>query len=115
MLSSQTTDEIISKAIANLREALGGVISLQGVLQMKLTDLHAAIKSVGFHNKKTELVLLSLFCSSSDASPRQVGIMAKMLERDFASDVPSDIESLVSIPGVGPKMGYLCLNIAWRV
>jgi len=30
-----------------------------------------------------------------------------------SSDIPSTIEGLVSLPGVGPKMAYLCMSAAW--
>lgn len=31
----------------------------------------------------------------------------------YGGDIPSTIEGLVSLPGVGPKMAYICMNVAW--
>jgi endonuclease-3 len=36
-----------------------------------------------------------------------------MLRDDFDSDVPKTIEELCALPGVGEKMGFLCLHAAW--
>lgn len=33
---------------------------------------------------------------------------------EWNGDIPDTIEGLTSLPGVGPKMGYLCLSVAWN-
>lgn len=33
----------------------------------------------------------------------------------FDGDVPKTIEDLLILPGVGPKMGFLCLQAAWGI
>ena len=33
----------------------------------------------------------------------------------FDGDVPKTIEDLLILPGVGPKMGWLCLQAAWGI
>lgn len=38
---------------------------------------------------------------------------AEILRDKFNGDIPDTIEGLTSLPGVGPKMGYLCLSAAW--
>ena len=38
---------------------------------------------------------------------------AKILRDEWNSDIPDTIEGLTSLPGVGPKMAYLCLSAAW--
>jgi endonuclease-3 len=55
------------------------------------------IGKVGFHNNKTKYI-------------KQV---APILRDKFGGDIPDTIEGLVSLPGVGPKMGYLTLSAAW--
>lgn len=36
-----------------------------------------------------------------------------LLEK-YDGDIPDTIEELVKLPGVGPKMGYLALKVAWN-
>lgn len=31
----------------------------------------------------------------------------------YNGDIPSTIEGLVALPGVGPKMAHICMNVAW--
>lgn len=38
---------------------------------------------------------------------------AEILRDKWNSDIPDTIEGLVSLPGVGPKMAYLCMSSAW--
>jgi len=52
---------------------------------------------VGFHNLKTKYIKQT----------------AEILRDKWNSDIPDTIEGLVSLPGVGPKMGYLTLSAAW--
>ena len=33
--------------------------------------------------------------------------------KKYESDIPNSINGLVSLPGVGPKMAYICMNVAW--
>lgn len=37
------------------------------------------------------------------------------LRDDFDSDVPKTVDELCSLPGVGPKMAFLCLQSAWNM
>jgi len=39
---------------------------------------------------------------------------AAILERDYGGDIPNTLQGLMSLPGVGPKMSYLALQVAWR-
>ena len=38
----------------------------------------------------------------------------EILERDYDGDIPATVEDLCKLPGVGPKMAHLCMNIAWN-
>lgn len=38
---------------------------------------------------------------------------AEILRDKWNSDIPDTIQGLTSLPGVGPKMAYLCLSAAW--
>lgn len=37
-----------------------------------------------------------------------------ILQEQFGGDIPSDVEGLVRLPGVGPKMAHLAMDIAWN-
>jgi endonuclease-3 len=52
---------------------------------------------VGFHNLKTKYIKQA----------------AELLRDKWNSDIPGTIEGLISLPGVGPKMAYLCMSAAW--
>ena len=38
----------------------------------------------------------------------------EILVRDYDGDIPETVEGLCKLPGVGPKMAHLCMNIAWH-
>ena len=40
---------------------------------------------------------------------------ALKLRDEFDSDVPKSVDELCSLPGVGPKMAFLALQIAWNL
>lgn len=44
---------------------------------------------------------------------RYIKRTAEILRDEWDGDIPDTIEGLTSLPGVGPKMGYLCLSVAW--
>lgn len=56
MLSSQTKDEVTDAAIAKLREALGGSITINAVLSAEESVISEAIAKVGFWRRKTQYV-----------------------------------------------------------
>jgi endonuclease-3 len=61
------------------------------------SELNSFINKVGFHNLKTKYIKAA----------------AEILRDKWNSDIPDTIEGLVSLPGVGPKMAYLCMSGAW--
>lgn len=40
--------------------------------------------------------------------------MSVILQREFRGDIPNTVEGLVRLPGVGPKMAHLAMDIAWH-
>jgi len=36
-----------------------------------------------------------------------------ILKQKYGGDIPRTVEELVQLPGVGPKMAHLAMNIAW--
>lgn len=98
MLSSQTKDTTNAIAMRRLQTELPAPgLTLENVLEVDPVKLNELIYVVGFHNNKT----------------RYIKATALILRDDYAGDIPDTIEGLVSLPGVGPKMAYLCLSAAW--
>ncbi|KAI7320581.1 DNA glycosylase [Hortaea werneckii] len=97
MLSSQTKDTVTAAAMRNLQQNLSGGFCLQSLLDVDPDELNELIGKVGFHNTKT----------------KYIKNVATILRENFNSDIPDSIEGLVSLPGVGPKMAYLCMSAAW--
>ena len=61
MLSSQTKDEVTHAAIANLRAAFGGSISLDAMIEADEQVIADAISKVGFWRKKTRQAFRRLY------------------------------------------------------
>ncbi|KAH9961045.1 DNA glycosylase [Russula dissimulans] len=99
VLSSQTKDEVTDVAVGKLRSALGDTLSFEGLLAAEEHVIADAINKVGFWRRKTQYI-------------RQA---AQRLQNDFDSDVPKTVDELCSLPGVGPKMAFLCLHAAWDI
>lgn len=72
-------------------------LTLENILDVDPIHLNEMIYVVGFHNNKT----------------RYIKATALILKDKFAGDIPDTIGGLISLPGVGPKMAYLCLSAAW--
>jgi endonuclease-3 len=97
MLSSQTKDTVTAAAIRGMQSTLPGGLTLESILNLEPTRLNEFIGKVGFHNIKT----------------KNIKKTAEILRDQFDSDIPDTIEGLISLPGVGPKMAYLCMAAAW--
>ncbi|KAF2470150.1 DNA repair protein-like protein Ntg1 [Lindgomyces ingoldianus] len=97
MLSSQTKDTVTSVAIKGMQDNMSGGFNLESVLAIEPPALNAFISKVGFHNLKTKYIKQA----------------AEILRDKWNSDIPDTIEGLTSLPGVGPKMAYLCMSAAW--
>ncbi|KZV96558.1 DNA glycosylase [Exidia glandulosa HHB12029] len=98
MLSSQTRDEVTHAAVGNLRTALNG-LTLESVLAAEDSVISAAIAKVRFWRRKTEYIKKT----------------SQKLKDDYDGDVPKTVEELCSLPGVGPKTAFLCLQSAWKL
>jgi endonuclease III len=129
MLSSQTKDTVTAVAMQRLHTELGeqdpnikaevkledevkikledaeakpeptkdSTLNLDNILAVSPTRLNELIEKVGFHNNKTKYIKSA----------------ALILRDQFEGDIPSTPEGLMSLPGVGPKMAYLCMSAAW--
>ncbi|KAG9120513.1 DNA N-glycosylase and apurinic/apyrimidinic (AP) lyase [Ceratobasidium sp. 392] len=97
MLSSQTRDEMTAAAVTNLRNTLPGGLTIASVIQADPSIILEAIKKVGFWKRKAEYIQEA----------------AATLRDKFDGDVPKTVDELCSIRGIGPKMAFLILQVAW--
>ncbi|KAF8528153.1 DNA-lyase [Hysterangium stoloniferum] len=98
MLSSQTKDEVTHAAVLNLRASLGE-LTVEKVLAADESTISNAIGKVGFWRRKTQYI-------------RQA---AQKIQDEFEGEIPNTLEGLCSLPGVGPKMAFLTLQVAWNL
>ena len=104
MLSSQTKDTTNAIAMKRLQTELPAHeegapvgLNLENILAVDPKLLNELIWVVGFHNNKTKYIKAT----------------AEILRDQFEGDIPDTVEGLMLLPGVGPKMAYLCLSSAW--
>lgn len=98
MLSSQTKDTVTAAAMRRMQKELPAPgLTLEGILAVEPDKLNEMIWAVGFHNNKTKFIKKT----------------AEVLRDTWDSDIPDTIEGMTSLPGVGPKMAYLCMSAAW--
>jgi endonuclease-3 len=94
MLSSQTKDQINADAMAALA-AYGNTVA--NIASINVKKLDRLIAKVGFHSVKA----------------RNIKATAKICRDQYGGRVPSTLEGLLSLPGVGPKMAHLVLHAAF--
>ena len=122
MLSSQTKDTVTAAAMQRLHTELlqtasgetnervdaqdktqndigPSQLTVANIIACDPKHLDSLIGKVGFHNNKTKYIKAA----------------AIVLRDQYKGDIPSTIEGLVSLPGVGPKMAYLCMSAAWGI
>ncbi|KAH0498199.1 hypothetical protein TgHK011_005467 [Trichoderma gracile] len=105
MLSSQTKDTVTAMVMRRLQTELPACrpgapvgLNLDNLLAVDANLLNQMIWAVGFHNNKTKYIKKA----------------AEILRDEWNGDIPDTVEGLTSLPGVGPKMAYLCLSVAWN-
>jgi len=94
MLSSQTKDEVNYAAMMRLREH---GLTVENILNTDEEKLGQLIYPVGFWRNKAKYLLRT--CT--------------VLKEKYNSDIPDTVAGLCKLPGVGPKMAHLTMNIAW--
>ncbi|XP_053332589.1 endonuclease III-like protein 1 isoform X1 [Clarias gariepinus] len=95
MLSSQTKDQVTAAAMERLR---AHDLSVTSVLNMDENKLGKLIYPVGFWKTKVKYLKQA----------------TEMIHREYGGDIPDTPEGLVRLPGVGPKMAHLAMDIAWK-
>lgn len=69
------------------------------MLEIPESDLKAMLNPVGFYNKKA-------------ANIKKV---SQILLDKYGGDIPKTSQGLMELPGIGPKMAYICMQVAWGV
>ncbi|KAK8729215.1 hypothetical protein OTU49_008679, partial [Cherax quadricarinatus] len=93
MLSSQTKDQVTHAAMAKLR-AHG--LTVDNILATDPDTLGQLIHPVGFWKK---VVYIKKTC--------------EILRKYYGGDIPPTLKDMCKLPGVGPKMAHLCMDIGW--
>lgn len=94
ILSAQCTDKRVNMVTPPLFEEFPDPFSLS---KAKEEDVFKHIKSVSFPNNKTRHLIKA----------------AKTLVEEFNGEMPSDIDNLMKLPGVGRKTANVMLAVVW--
>lgn len=95
ILSAQCTDKRINMVTPALFERFPDPSSLAAATE---EEVYEFIKSVTFPNNKTRALIKA----------------ARMLVEEFDSEMPSDIDNLMKLPGVGRKTANVMLAVVWN-
>lgn len=95
ILSAQCTDKRVNIVSPALFEAFPDPQSLANASE---EEVYEYIKSVTFPNNKTRHLIKA----------------AKMLVEQFGGEMPSDIDNLMKLPGVGRKTANVMLAVVWN-
>ncbi len=95
ILSSQSTDKQVNKI---LPELFKNYTSINDFVNVNIEELKSKIFSTGFYNQKAKYI-------------KQTAIQ---LKEKFDSQVPDNIDKLVSLPGVGRKTANVVLGCYFK-
>lgn len=96
MMSSQTKDQVNHAAMLRLREHGCTIEHIINTPEQRVGEL---IYPVGFWKTKA----------------KNIKRVAEILKSEYGGDIPKTVDDLMKLPGVGPKMGHLCMKTAWGV
>ena len=94
ILSAQCTDKRVNLVTPSLFEAFP---TPEALAAATTEELFPYIRSVSYPNNKTRSLLG----------------MARTLVENFGGEVPSDLDSLLTLPGVGRKTANVILSVVW--
>lgn len=94
ILSAQCTDKRVNMITPPLFEAYPDAFAMA---QASIDDIYGFIRSVSYPNNKA----------------KSLAGMSRRLVEEFNGEVPSDIDSLMSLPGVGRKSANVILSVVW--
>lgn len=91
-LSSQTKDEVTAACMNRLIES---GLSPESIDSLSAETLRDMLYGVGFHNTKA----------------KNLKEISRIILQNYSGKVPDKYEQLVGLPGIGPKMANLVLQI----
>lgn len=95
MLSAQCTDKRVNLTTPAL---FAHYPTVQDLASAALEDVYGLIRSISYPNSK---------------ATHLIG-MAKKVVDEFGGDIPSDIDALMTLPGVGRKTANVVASIIWK-
>lgn len=96
LLSSQTKDNVTHGAIQRLLE--NNLLEAETIEKADESTIKNLIYPVGFYTRKAT----------------NMKKIAKICLLKYKGDIPDTLEALLSLPGIGPKMAHLVMNVAWN-
>ncbi|KAH7856869.1 hypothetical protein Vadar_006442 [Vaccinium darrowii] len=96
LLSSQTKDNVTHGAIQRLLQ--NGLLTPDAIDKADEATIKSLIYPVGFYPKKAI----------------NLKKIAKICLTKYEGDIPRTLEELLLLPGIGPKMAHLVMNVAWN-
>lgn len=91
LLSSQTKDPI---TFATMEKLIKHGLTVENMIKTEEETLRDLIYGVSFHNNKSKFIKK----------------LAQILKEKYNSDPPEDLQELLSLPGIGPKMAHIYLQ-----
>lgn len=95
MLSSQTKDQVTHMAVQRLKVA---GCTPENIIAIPDAELEKLIYPVGFYKRKVQYLKK----------------VSNILIEKYSGDIPNNIKELCDLPGVGPKMAHLAMQVAWN-
>ncbi|XP_026432874.1 endonuclease III homolog 1, chloroplastic-like [Papaver somniferum] len=95
LLSSQTKDAVNHGAVQRLLK--NGLLAADTIDNAEESVIKDLIYPVGFYTRKAS----------------NLKKVAKICLQKYGGDIPSSLEELLALPGIGPKMAHLVMNVAW--
>lgn len=96
LLSSQTKDQVNNAAIHRLHQ--NSLLTPEAIDKADESTIKELIYPVGFYARKATYMKK----------------IAKICLEKYNGDIPSSLDDLLALPGIGPKMAHLILHIAWN-
>lgn len=96
MLSAQTKDEITHAACQRLKTV---EFTPQSLANIDFSELEKLLVPVGFYKTKA----------------KHIKKASQIILDEYDGDIPNTVETLMKLPGVGPKMAHICMNSAWNI
>lgn len=96
LLSSQTKDEVTHGAVQRLSQK--GLLAADAIVKTDEASIASLIYPVGFYLRKAHYMKK----------------VAEICLEKYGGDIPNTLDDLLSLPGIGPKMAHLVMNVGWN-